>query len=411
MTNIEVISGILHGSNYHIDVALNGFEALELVESNVYDVVLLDLMMPKMSGIELCKRLRETFTLYNLPILLVTALSSKDDILAGFNVGANDYVSKPFDRSELLARVSTLISLKKHVQESIESSKLILKEQLEKEHAEAHSKELMKHNLELNNTLEELRRTQLQLVQSEKMASLGDLVAGVAHEISTPVGVSILGISYYKEKTEEITAKFENNELKKSEIEKFLGLSNETCKSTSLSLNKAAEIITSFKNVSVGVTNEEIRTFNLREHIGDNVISLSPKFKATRISLEIDCDEKIEITSIPGLLSQILTNFINNSLIHAFDEDTEGIIRISTEVVGDTLILRYSDNGKGILPQNLDKIFDPFFTTARSKGGTGLGLHIIYNIVNQNLKGNIKCFSEIGKGTTFVIEIPKNLSI
>jgi len=280
-----------------------------------------------------------------------------------------------------------------------------LNEDLEKRVKER-TEELEKINKDLEQTLDYLKKTQQQLIESEKMASLGSLVAGVAHEINTPIGVGITAASFIEKNVKKILDDFKNNQLKRSELENMLFTANDSINIILSNLNRAAELITSFKKVAVDQTTEERRGFNIKEYLKEIVISLKPKLKKKDINIVINCDADIEIDSYPGLFSQIFTNLIMNSLIHGFEYKENG--EISIEVVKDDgdLLFIYKDNGKGIQKENIKRIFDPFWTTKRSEGGTGLGLHIIYNIITQKLNGTIKCESKEGEYTIFTIKIP-----
>jgi signal transduction histidine kinase len=268
------------------------------------------------------------------------------------------------------------------------------------------TKELEGSNKSLKEALEKLQLTQNQLVQSEKMVALGGLVAGVSHEINTPVGVSVTAASHLQEKTKEITSLFTSSAMKKSDLERYLNLTNEGTEVILSNLARASELIKSFKQVAVDQSSEGKRKFNVREYIFQVLLSLKPKLKKTNIHIGVNCDDKLEIESYPGALSQIITNLIMNSLVHAFEEGEEGAIIFDVEKQDKNLIFTYSDNGKGISKDIIGKIFDPFFTTKRGKGGTGLGLNIVYNIITQTLEGTIECESEVGIGTIFKIIIP-----
>ena len=261
-------------------------------------------------------------------------------------------------------------------------------------------------NQELNSTLETLQRTQAQLVQSEKMVALGSLVAGVAHEINTPMGVSVTAASYLAQKTQEFGALYRTNQMKRSDLEKYLNVSDETCKVILVNLDRSAELVKSFKQVAVDQSSEIKRRFKVKEYIGEILLSLKPKLKKTKLQIVIDCDDDLTIDSFPGALSQIITNLVMNSLTHAYEENAEGKITFRITQKGQELNFTYSDDGTGISIANKAKIFDPFFTTKRTQGGTGLGLHIVYNLVTQTLGGTIECESEPGQGTTFIIIFP-----
>lgn len=261
-------------------------------------------------------------------------------------------------------------------------------------------------NQTLKESLKTLRKTQTQLVQSEKMAALGGLVAGVAHEINTPVGVGVTAASHLDHKTRELKVLYNKGQMKRSDLEKYLKTANESAGMILGNLLRAAEIIKSFREVAVDQTSEKKRTFKLREYIDEILLNLHPKLKKTRHSVTVLCPEALELDSYPGIFSQIITNFVMNSLIHGFDHNTQGEIEIEVTREDDILRIRYSDNGKGMSEEIRSRVFEPFYTTKRGQGGTGLGLHIIYNLVTQRLNGHIGCESTLGKGATFIIQLP-----
>lgn len=263
-------------------------------------------------------------------------------------------------------------------------------------------------NWDLKIVLEKLQHTQNQMIQSEKMAALGGLVAGVSHEINTPIGVSVTAASHLQEKTKEISGLYKNSLMKKSDLEKYLSLTDESTEVILTNLQRASELVKSFKQVAVDQSDEQKRTFRLKEYTNQVLLSLKPKLKKTKISVGVNCEDELEIDSFPGAFSQIITNLVMNSLIHAFDEGQEGTIIFDIEKDNDIILFTYSDNGKGMSEDIAGKIFDPFFTTKRGKGGTGLGLNIVYNIVTQTLRGSIECKSELNVGTIFKITFPVN---
>jgi len=262
-------------------------------------------------------------------------------------------------------------------------------------------------NAELEVAMERLRMTQAQLVQSEKMASLGALVAGVAHEINTPVGVGVTAASTLQAKATDIKLKYEKNDLTREDLEAFLGIANEFGEIILSNLMRAADLIQSFKRVAVDQTSNERREFNLNGYIGEVLQSLGPKLKRAGHSVHATCPETLTLDSYPGVLAQILTNFVGNSLLHAFDAGQSGQLYIDARQDGEEVVIRYSDDGKGISSEYLPRIFDPFFTTKRGAGGTGLGLHIVYNLVTQTLGGSISAESAPGKGFAITARFPQ----
>lgn len=266
--------------------------------------------------------------------------------------------------------------------------------------------ELLEANRALKESLDKLQRTQNQLVQSEKMASLGSLVAGVSHEINTPIGIGVTGASLLDERTREIEDMFSTGILKRSDLEKYIQTAGETSASILSNLRRASELIQGFKQVAVDQSTEEKRMFKLREYIDEVLLSLRPRYKRTNHTISVQCSDDLELNSFPGAFMQIITNLVMNSLIHGFEKTDHGHITIDVEPVDTLIVFRYADNGKGIEQDIVKKIFDPFFTTKRGQGGTGLGLHIVYNLVTQTLNGEIECESTPGEKTEFTIRIP-----
>ena len=268
------------------------------------------------------------------------------------------------------------------------------------------TKELREKNEELRRTLKELRQTQKQLVESEKMAALGGLVAGVAHEINTPLGIGITAASHIKELSQQLLELYRKGELTRSEFERKLSSLIQSSQIVLSNLNRAAELVKSFKQVAVDQSTGELRRINLKKYLEELLVSLRPKWKKTGHRVELECPAGLEITTYPGALAQVITNLIVNSLIHGFEGIKNGVIRLKFYRRGNRVVFEYSDNGRGVPPELLGKIFEPFFTTKRGKGGTGLGLHLVYNLITQKLKGKISCWSEPGKGIKFTIELP-----
>jgi len=254
--------------------------------------------------------------------------------------------------------------------------------------------------------LNNLKQTQSQLVQSEKMASLGALVAGVAHEINTPIGVSITASSFLSDSIEKFNYYYNKGKTGQDDLMKILRTVNDASDIIFRNLERAAEIISSFKKVAVDQSDATRRVFIVDAYIDDVLVSLEPKFKRTKHTVKIKCSEKIIIDSWPGAFFQIISNLLFNTLRHGFENIDSGEIVIDIKKKDGQLILKFSDNGKGMEEAVQGKVFDPFFTTKRNQGGTGLGLHIVYNLVTQTLKGSIICNSHLGKGTEFVITAP-----
>lgn len=280
-----------------------------------------------------------------------------------------------------------------------------LNEALEERVAQRTS-ELAKTNLDLQLTLADLQRTQKHLVMSEKLAALGELVAGVAHEVNTPVGVALSAGSTLAEKSRALNELYDQGEMKRSDLTQYLGDVKEGADMVVMNLGRASELIRSFKMVAADQVSENKRLFNVKSYIHEILLSLRPKLKKTQHHVVIECADELMVESYPGAFSQILTNLIINSLVHGFTAEQAGEIRIEVEKSGNTLNVIYKDNGSGMPPEVRDRIFEPFFTTARSHGSTGLGLHIVFNIVTRTLQGTIECESSVGQGTSFILTMP-----
>lgn len=295
------------------------------------------------------------------------------------------------------------------VSDLVQTQKALRKLNLElEERVEDRTAQLQEANLALEKSLADLKQAQEHLVQSEKMAALGALVAGVAHEINTPLGIGVTAASYLEQKTRELEELFEAGRMKRADFEKYLNTALESTASTLTNLNRAADLIKSFKQVAVDQTSEERRRFRLEEYIENILLSLRPRYKRTRHTIRVNCPDNLEIISYPGAFSQIITNLLINSLIHGFEHTEQGEMVLDISVEGDQLLLEYHDNGGGMDADQVQKVFDPFFTSKRVQESTGLGMHIVYNLVTRLLNGRIECHSALGQGTKFTIEIPIN---
>ncbi len=262
-------------------------------------------------------------------------------------------------------------------------------------------------NQELIQTLEKLHQFQRQIVQNEKMASLGDMVAGVAHEVNTPIGLGVTASTMMLDRIAVIEKDFENKTLKASAMKRFLEESNENLNIIYRNLNRAAELISSFKQVAVDQSSESNRTFCFAQLVNEILLSLQPRLKKLKHNINVNCDPTLCVETKAGPINQILINLIMNSVIHGFENIEKGEIDIIAELATpEKFKLVYRDNGKGIPDDIRKRIFDPFVTTKRGQGGSGLGMHLVYNLVTQALNGSITLTSEEGQGVEFVIIFP-----
>ncbi|WP_346355355.1 sensor histidine kinase [Azotosporobacter soli] len=270
----------------------------------------------------------------------------------------------------------------------------------------AANEELQAMNLELNETIIQLSKTQALLVKTEKMAALGSLVAGVAHEINTPAGVALTAASHLDSITKELAALYAANSVKRRHLTEYIEEAGQSAQIILANLEQAIRLVRHFKQVSVDHTYEQRQSFNLREYIENTLSCFATRLSAPQISVSIDCASDLEIDSYPEAFSQVLSNLLANSLLHAYQPEQQGHITIAVTRHPTKLILKYTDDGKGIAADIQDRIFEPFFTTKRETGAIGLGLSIVYNIIAQQFSGMIECSSAPEQGTTFTITLP-----
>lgn len=330
----------------------------------------------------------------HVPKSLLVLPIARQQRITGILYLENDLVAGAFTP----ARLESLRVLSAQMSISLENSRLY-----------AQLEEKVRHRTaELSETLDNLRAAQRQIVESEKLAALGGLVAGVAHEINTPVGIAVTAASHLTERTWELREAVESGALKRSALESFLDTVEEAGGLVVSNLGRAAELVRSFKQVAVDQSSEARRTFEFRRYLEDILQSLRPKLKRAPHRIEIDCDEELTVTSYPGAVAQVVTNLVMNSLVHGYDHGQEGTIRFVVSAHAGGVRLVYSDDGRGVAPDVLERMFDPFFTTRRGTGGSGLGLHIVHNLVTQRLAGAVSAHSTPGQGTAFTIDIPSH---
>jgi signal transduction histidine kinase len=283
-----------------------------------------------------------------------------------------------------------------------------LNEQLEQRIAQR-TAELSTANISLQQSIDLLQAAQEQLVVSEKLASLGSLVAGVAHEINTPVGIGVTASSMLTRSVKQLRQAVTEGTLKKSDLNHFLDQADEATSIVQANLQRAAELIRSFKQVAVDQTSDPLREIALHDYCDEVLTSLLPQLKQTRLQVHNQCDN-LRLKTYPGAIYQILSNLVLNSISHGFAPGEPGeITLIARSTATGEVNFTYADNGRGIEAHHLGQIFDPFFTTRRGQGGTGLGLNIVYNLVNKKLNGQIRCESTPGHGVRFSLTFPATL--
>ena len=262
-------------------------------------------------------------------------------------------------------------------------------------------------NKELIETLEKLHQFQRQIVQNEKMASLGDMVAGVAHEINTPIGLGVTASTMMLDRLSDMRKSYEAKTLKASSLLKFMAEGEENLNIIYRNLSRAADLISSFKQVAVDQSSDNDRIFSFVKLMDEILMSMRPKLKKVNHQINVSCADDLVVESKAGPINQIMINLIMNSIIHGFEDMDKGQIDITIECIDDNKVcIEFKDNGQGI-PKHLGKrIFDPFVTTKRGQGGSGLGMHLVYNLVTQALNGSISIVSEERQGAQFRIIFP-----
>jgi signal transduction histidine kinase len=420
LNNLKVLCGAIADYGWEILVATDGETALEQAEYANPDLILLDVMMPIVDGFETCKNLKANTATHEIPVIFMTALSDTVDKVKGLSIGAVDYITKPFQTEEVLARINIHLKLR------------FLTKQLEEQKQDL-EKRVLERTAELSNTLHELQESQLQLVQSEKMSTLGQLVAGVAHEVNNPLGfisgnfslisqytsdmISHLKLyhKYYPNPVEEIVEDAENIYL-----DDVIQELPEIIAAIKLGTDRIRNISNSLRNFSRSDTVNKV-SFDIHEGIDSTLMILKHRLKANEKRPEIEViknyGELPLIECYSGQLNQVFMNIISNA-IDALEEYTDSqvneiderlnTITISTQINSSQKFVSISikDNASGMPEEVRNKIFEQFFTTKNVGKGTGLGLSISKQIVEDKHQGKLSCFSQLGQGTEFLIEIP-----
>ncbi|WP_111976876.1 sensor histidine kinase [Algibacillus agarilyticus] len=292
----------------------------------------------------------------------------------------------------------------------------VMAEQIQTDHSELEARvtqrteELIQANSELSNAMNKLQQAQDQMIETEKMSLLGQLVAGIAHEINTPLGVCVTAGTMIEDKLKKLKQDYENNKMSRSSLDLFLQQMDEAFSIMLTNLSRAANLIQNFKAVAVDQTSEVKREFDLKAYLVETINSLQPELRKYNVEVNIACDSPVVINSYPGVYAQILTNLVMNSLRHGFGSKSVFYqINIAIDVQKDHIGIRYADTGKGVKAAQLERLFEPFYTTLSNQGGSGLGLNIIHNLVYQTLKGEIDVSSEVDQGLVYQFTLPREL--
>lgn len=425
-TNLGVLSDVLDRAGWDVSVAKSGLKALDRIQFVHPDLILLDVMMPGIDGFETCQRLKADSKTQHIPIIFMTALSDVSDKVKGLELGAVDYITKPFQQAEVLARAQTHLKLYR------------LQQQVQQQNTELAAK-VNHRTQELQTAIETLKSTQLQLVQTEKMSSLGQLVAGIAHEINNPVNFihgnlahaesymqqMLDAIAIYRPFAQSAGANDALEMIDEDELdftqEDFPKLLNSMKTGTA----RIRDIVSGLRTFS-RIDESPCKEIDLHESIDSTLIILRSRLKGKGEYPEVEVVQNygdlMEIECYSGELNQVFMNILGNA-IDAIKERYQnqlanqiqppaGRIEITTQLDDpQTVRITIADNGLGMSEATCNKIFEPFFTTKAVGKGTGLGLALAYAIITEKHQGQLICASELGHGTRFDICLPIRLAI
>ncbi|RUT01277.1 hypothetical protein DSM106972_068280 [Dulcicalothrix desertica PCC 7102] len=409
--NIRILFDILHEAGFKVYVVKSGEMALEKLPVIQPDMILLDIMMPGIDGFETCKRIKADSRIKEIPVIFLTALSDTENKVKGLLGGAVDYISKPIQVEEVLARVNIHLALR--------NTELMLKKEVN-ERTEAQNR--------LEQTLTELQQAQTQIIQSEKMSSLGQLVAGVAHEINNPVNFISANLTHANEYAQELLRVINvyqhhypnplpevEAEIETSELNYLIEDFPKLLQSMKVGAKRIQEIVLSLRVFS-RLDEADIKPIDIHQGIDSTLMILGHRLKANSERLAIEVIKKYNelplIECYAGQLNQVFMNLLSNAIDAIEEKITKSVlpnpeISISTELVESNIVkICIADNGLGIPEQVKQKIFNPFFTTKPIGVGTGMGLAISYQIITERHAGSLHCVSELGQGSEFIIQIP-----
>ena len=439
-SNLEVLSEALTDAGFEVAVATNGESALKQAEYDPPQLILLDVMMPGIDGFETCRRFKKNSITKNIPIIFMTALNDSKQKVKGLSLGAVDYITKPFQQAEVLARIQIHVKLE-NLSTRLEKQNVRLQEEIQQRIDAETALHQLNQNLEkkvtqrtweLSEALHNLQQAQLQLVQSEKLSTLGQLVAGIAHEINNPVSFIHGNIQHANEyiqdllelvqlyqtqfpqvtpeiktKTEEIDLEFLMEDLPK------------LFSSMEVGTERIREIVLSLRNFSRH-DEAEFKKVNIHEGIDSTLTILKHRLISNTNTRDIQIIKEYgnlpKVECYAGKMNQVFMNILTNAVdaledvLHSEEYNSSPTIKIHTDIVkGNRVAIRIIDNASGIPEEIQKRIFEPFFTTKPAGKGTGLGMSISHQIITDKHDGSLRCISNPGKGTEFIIEIPIKL--
>ncbi len=381
------------GTGYAVEIAEAADEALEIeaelrAQGREIAVVISDFIMPGIRGDEFLVRLHD-ISPKTIKIML-TGQSAFDGVKRAIN-HANLYrfLEKPFDNDDLLLTVKSACVAYEYERE-----------------LQRQNDQLKNLNAELEQMLHRLHNQQEELARSEARATIGTLVASVSHELGTPIGNSLIAADMLLENVVQIHKDLLSASLKRDDLEMFVQAVEEGGGLLQKNLRRAADLLLNFKQVAADQASEQRRIFDLAEVVSEIIATLAPSLRGQPHQVELDIASGILMDSHPGALGQVVINLVNNAYVHAFEGRSDGLLKISAVSDGREVVLRFVDNGVGMSSETLENLMQPFFTTKMGKGGTGLGMSIVDNLVSKSLAGKMEVRSELGAGTSLTIQIP-----
>lgn len=278
-----------------------------------------------------------------------------------------------------------------------------------KQYSDALESKVAERTLALSQSVEQLQQAQSQLIESEKLAALGGLVAGVAHEVNTPLGIAVTATSVLSETLDSLRQQFTAQTLTSQQFSDLLAQASDSTQMLVNNLQRAARLVRDFKQTAVDQVSEARSQFQVEQVLRALIASLHPETRKVPVEPLLECPSGLQMNSLPGVLTQVLANLILNSVRHAFADQAAPLIEIRLQEQGEQVLLDYRDNGCGVPESLRERIFEPFFTTKRGSGGSGLGLNIVYNLVARKLGGKLEFSSQPGQGVHFRLSLPREL--
>lgn len=360
--------------------ATDGIAALAKAREQSPDLILLDVDMPGMDGYEVCRHLKADPVTAGIPVVFVTGMTQAEDEEKGLSLGAIDYVTKPFQPAIVKVRVRNHLELKRSRDALVESYR-------------------------------KLEAAQASLVQAEKMASLGQLVAGVAHEINTPMGIALTAASHVTDRAGELEEKFRERTMSKSDLEAFLALQRESGPMILGGLSRSAALVQRFKQMAVDQAQDRLAEIDVAIHLEESTRLWTAENPGTAVRVSVSAPAGVSIQTFPTALTRLLHALLDNVRVHAYSGGSEGEASVMAAPANDGgVVVTVADRGAGIRPDVAGKVFDPFFTTRRGDGSVGLGLAIAFNLVTSTLRGRIDVASAPGAGATFRVALPARVT-